>query len=372
LAIPQQRDPELTRKRLTEWLDERLDHPPDLAVSDVAIPTMGFSSETFYLTATWSEDGQSRSERLVTRVQPVAYQALLDPDVMTQYRMMAALDAHSVPVARVRWAEDDPAVLGAPFFVMGHVDGRCPTSVPSYHMGGWVKDLTAVERERMWLSAMDAWTRIPRLNWADGFGFLDTGKGVPGLDRLLSWVERWYGWAMQERARDLTDAALDWVLSNRPTPSSVVVSWGDASACNMIYGDDLAVGAVIDFEMASLAPREVDLGWWLFWDRFMTEGSGVPLLDGFPSRADTIAHYESLVGEKVRDLEYYEVLAALRMATISSKFADMQIEFGLLGKDSTLATNSPVTQILARYLDLPVPDLAPEYKALLERLAHGG
>ncbi len=39
---------------------------------------------------------------------------------------------------------------------------------------------------------------------------------------------------------------------------------------------DFEVVAVLDWEMASLGPPEVDLAWFLFFERFFSEGLGTP------------------------------------------------------------------------------------------------
>ena len=45
---------------------------------------------------------------------------------------------------------------------------------------------------------------------------------------------------------------------------------------NMIFDDDMNVVAVLDWEMAWLGSPEIDLGWWVFFDRYYTEGIGAP------------------------------------------------------------------------------------------------
>ena len=49
-----------------------------------------------------------------------------------------------------------------------------------------------------------------------------------------------------------------------------MVSWGDARIGNMMYRDFEPV-AVLDWEMAGLGPRELDLGWMIFLHRFFQD-----------------------------------------------------------------------------------------------------
>lgn len=60
----------------------------------------------------------------------------------------------------------------------------------------------------------------------------------------------------------------------------------------MLYRD-LQPVAVLDWEMAALGPPEVDLGWWLFLNRFHSQGMGNPTLPGFPDDATTVALWEA-------------------------------------------------------------------------------
>ena len=372
MAIPKPRDPSFTRARLAAWLPTKLPGTSDVTISDLEIPRSGFSNETFYFDATWIEDGTPRRERLAVRARPQGDGLFLGADVMLQWRMMKALAEHTtVPVPPLFWEEPDLAILGSPFFIMGHVDGRVATEVPSYHRKGWVADLAPADRDRLWRNAIAELCKVARLDWREGFGFLADGGGTPGLDRYLAWVEEWYRWAAKGRDVGVVDAALEWLLAHRPRDPSLAVVWGDSRIGNMIIRDDLSVGAVIDWEMATLGPAEVDLGWWLFFERFLTEGSRTASLEGIPGRDETIAHWESLAGRPARDVHYYEVLGALRMAIIVMRSTAKHIEVGMLPATTKMASHNPMTQILARALDLPVPDLAPEYVALLARIEAG-
>ncbi len=67
-------------------------------------------------------------------------------------------------------------------------------------------------------------------------------------------------------------------------------SWGDARIGNMMFEDFTPV-AVLDWEMASIGPREIDIGWMIYIHRFfqdMVEDLGMP---GMPHilRRDTVA-----------------------------------------------------------------------------------
>ena len=72
-------------------------------------------------------------------------------------RIQHALADTDVPTARMYWLEEDERFLGAPFYLMGRVDGRIPPDNPTYHQAGWLKDeLSPGEREALWWSGLEA------------------------------------------------------------------------------------------------------------------------------------------------------------------------------------------------------------------------
>ena len=80
----------------------------------------------------------------------------------------------------------------------------------------------------------------------------------------------------------------------------------------MIF-DDFTCVAVLDWEMTCLGQPEMDLGWWLYFDRQFTEGIALPRrAGGFPSREATIDRYQELARAGPRDIRYYEVFAGFR------------------------------------------------------------
>jgi aminoglycoside phosphotransferase (APT) family kinase protein len=260
-------------------------------------------------------------------------------------------------------------VLGAPFFVMHAVPGHVLLARPSIHSHGWLPSLTTSERERLWNSALDALVAIHAVDWTENHSFLLDGDpaGVSAaghLDRIADW----YRWATSEREYPITDAALERLLQRRATiaTASPTLVWGDARVGNMIFGGDHRVAAVIDWEIASIGPPEIDVGHWLFFDRFATDAVGVELLPGWPDRGATVARYEERSGRALGDLEWFEMLEELVIATTLIRQADARVARGVAAPDTRMGHDNTVTQMLARRLALPVPDVSPDY------LAHRG
>ena len=109
-----------------------------------------------------------------------------------------------------------------------------------------------------------------------------------------------------------------------------MLSWGDARIGNLMYRDFTPV-AVLDWEMASLGPRDLDVGWMIYLHRFFDDLAVSYGLRGLPSllRRDSVAStYESLTGYAPRDLDWYTTYAAVRHAVIMTRVGLRQVYFG--------------------------------------------
>lgn len=358
MPIPQARDVDVTRVQLTTWLRRKLPHATDVAVGEIGLPSgSGFSNETLLIDASWHEGGAPTAARLVARVKPTAYAIFPEYDLHKQYRVMELLAPTSVPVPRMRWYEDDASVLGQTFYVMDRVDGVIPPDHPPFTHGGWLFEATPAQQGALARSALDVLADLHRLDWrALGFDFLARPEyGATPFAQQLGYYTMMLRWAAAGRAMPIADATLAWLEQHRPAQEPAAsLTWGDSRIGNMIFRDFRPV-AVLDWEMVTLGPGEVDLAWWLVLDRYHTEGVGAQPLPGFPSRDAIIAQYQDIVGRRVQDLFYYEVWGAFRFALVLIRVADMMTEYGVMPPDSGFERNNPATQMLAKMLELPPP-----------------
>ena len=144
-----------------------------------------------------------------------------------------------------------------------------------------------------------------------------------GLDQQLSYYRDFLDWATQGEKVPVIESTWRWLVEHRPAEEGeVVISWGDSRIGNIIW-DDFTCAAVVDWEMASLAQPELDLGWWLYFDRQFSEGLGVPRPAGFGSHEDTIERYSELMGRPMRDIFYYEIFSGFRFAVVMYRLSDL-------------------------------------------------
>jgi aminoglycoside phosphotransferase (APT) family kinase protein len=109
-----------------------------------------------------------------------------------------------------------------------------------------------------------------------------------------------------------------------------VLSWGDARIGNIIY-QGFEPAAVLDWEMAALGPRELDVAWFVFLHRFFQDIAQVFGLDGLPDflrRSDVERQYQEQTGYQLRDMDFYLVYAAVRHANVMARVKRRMIHFG--------------------------------------------
>ncbi|MFF8728723.1 phosphotransferase family protein [Streptomyces sp. NPDC015171] len=325
------RDPEELTRRLSAWLGTRL---PGAEAARVTVPASnGMSSETLLFDIDHPRPPVA-SCALRLAADPAAYTVFPEYDMARQYRTLRLVAEHTdVPVPRVLWLEEDPGPLGAPFFVMERVAGRVPPDVMPYtYQGSWLHAASDDERERLEAATVGLLARLHGQVPPAEAEFLALPGPGDALSRHVTAQRAYYSWVIDGLARSpLIEAAFDRLARLWPSdPGEPVLSWGDARIGNIVY-DGFDPVAVLDWEMAALAPREVDLGWTIYLHRFfqdLTTGSGQPGLPGFLSRDRVEARYARLTGHTPRDMEFYTLYAALRHAIVMLRIAYRQAYFG--------------------------------------------
>jgi aminoglycoside phosphotransferase (APT) family kinase protein len=350
---PIQRDPEKTSATIAEWLGRIFPGAHDITITKLhAPPSSGFSGETILVDAEWSENGTREAHPLAIRVEPTTYDVFLEPDLGVQYKVMKALADHTdVPMPPMLGFESDRALLGGQFFLMGRVDGEAAPDSPAYTEEGWIKDATPEQQGKLYDSGLRAMAGVHNSDWRK--------LGLESIARdEFDYVERYYVWAQEPGSENPTmDAAMAWMRANLPSPTDdPALCWGDSRPGNQLYRD-FEVVAVLDWEMVTIGDPIMDLGWWLFLQRFHTEGTGVPLLPGFFEEPRAVARWEELTGRQVDPdvLHFYIGFAGIRFGCVMMRLATLMSEFGILPVESNMARNNPVLAVLANHLGLPAP-----------------
>jgi aminoglycoside phosphotransferase (APT) family kinase protein len=356
----------------SRWLEARLRGEAEglfeaFELASVELPPAGQSGTTVLFTVNWKVGGVPQSIDIVLRVQPGGHHIFHKPDIIREFAIMKGIAAASqVPVPSMLWKEPDPSVLGAPFIVMSRVRGTVPQGKPSIHLVGWLPTLQPSQRTMLYRNGIDALAALHRVDWRRSHAFLSREqKDKNDLKSHLERFEAWHRWAAKGRNYELIEAALDHLKAQAASidEGEPVLVWGDARMGNVMFGDDFGVAAVLDWEVASIGPAGIDVGYWLMMDDFHSDANGVPRLPGVPDRAATLARYEEMLGHKVPDTEYFELLGAAQMAITLIRQSDSRVASGAIPADSRLAHENAFTQMIARRLGLPIPPLSAEFLA---------
>lgn len=325
---------------MSRWLSTVL---PGAAAPEITVESgvdaNGMSSETIILTGRWSADGEPQAQKWVARVAPTPQ----DVPVFSEYRMDHQFDVirlvqeHTdVPVPQVRWLENSGDVLGTPFFLMDYVDGRVPPDVMPYTFGGnWFADSPAEQRRELQDATVGVIAKLHSIPEPEKvFGFLDDGSDRNALRRNLNWLQDWYQFAVPDIGRSsLVERALDWLEANWPADAAgndPVLIWGDSRVGNVLYSGYQPV-AVLDWEMATLGPREMDAAWMIFAHNVFQELAGLAGLPGLPDfmrEEDVKTTYTALTGVGLGDLHWFYVYSGVIWACVFMRTSARRVRFG--------------------------------------------
>ena len=125
--------------------------------------------------------------------------------------------------------------------------------------------------------------------------------------------------------------------------------WGDARLGNVLYDDDRSITSVLDWELASIGPAEMDLAWYLALDD-LTVHFTKRTLPGFLTRAELVATYAHALGRAVVDLAWHEIFALVRSTAINDRQARLAAETGA-SYPGVAGDDNPVLAYLTAKID---------------------
>lgn len=331
------RDAQSVGRRLAHWLTGVVGAA--VSVDEIGgTDANGMSSETLLFRARWRGSDGEHDERLVARIAPDAGDLPVFPsyDMAAQFdtlRLVAQLT--QVPVPPVRWCEPTGGAIGTPFFVMDRVDGVVPPDVMPYTFGGnWLADATPEQQQRLQDTTVDALVALHAVDDAPArFAFLRRAEpGDTALRRHVAHTAAIAAYAGQAGPLPpLIDRGFAWLDAHWPAyESPAALSWGDARIGNVLYRDFAPV-ALLDWEMAGLGPRELDVAWLATSHRIfqhLTEMLGLPGMPAFLRLDDVAERYARASGHEPRDLDFFTAYAALQWAVVLIRTGQRQVHFG--------------------------------------------
>ncbi len=337
-------DPTALRAWLGATVPELL---PAGAIVTVRQFPAGFSNLT-YLVAITSEDGE---RALVLRRPPRGVKPGIAHDVLREYGILSALHPLGVPVPLPIASCNDASIIGAPFFVMAHVDGvvlrgASPTELTSEPatMSSRLGELshTFVQTLAQLHDVDVSEGPLAALGRPDGY----VARQVQG------WTKRWHASRTSE-VSDL-DAVAAWLEANRPPDRGVSLVHNDFKFDNLVLDREhlTRVRAILDWEMATIGDPLMDLGTSLaYWVEagdapiFRSLGLGVTALPGAMTRAELVQAYGATSGRDVSDAPFYYAFGLFKVAIIAQQIYARSVQ-GLTA-DARFAALGGVVRALA-------------------------
>lgn len=256
------------------------------------------------------------SSRWVLRRPPTGGLTPSAHDVAREYRVVDGLHSTGVPVARAVALCEDPSVMGAPFAVVDHVDGRVVRTS---------KDLESLSDNDVNRCVDELIRVLATLHDVDyracGLGEFGRPDGYLGRQ-----VRLWAGQWERVKSRDLPDvdrlyAALRVTI---PPVSESAIVHGDFRVDNTLldHGDVGRIAAVVDWELATLGDPLTDVALMCVYrnpalDRVLGEDAAWTSAR-MPSADDLAQRYSATSGRELAHWNFYLALANFKLAVIAA------------------------------------------------------
>jgi len=259
-------------------------------------------------------------QEYVLRRPPLGPVAATAHDMGREYRVLSVLyRAYSLAPRAYDYC-DDPAVIGAPFFVMERRRGEVVRRVIPPQFGG---GNDPVANRRISEALVDALADLHDVDYR-AIGLESLGKPDGFLRRQID------GWAGRyERSKThevkLVDDLVAWLRTREPAAPPATLLHNDWRLDNMMLdaADPGRVEAVFDWDMCTLGDPLCDLGTLLA--SWMEAGEGLSgatagtmpsNVPGFLTRREAVARYGERRGVDVSTVPYYYVFGLFKIGVV--------------------------------------------------------
>lgn len=232
-----------------------------------------------------------------------------------EYRVQRALGSGPVPVPRMLLYGDDPAIIGTPFYVMEHLEGRV-------FRDPRLPGLAASQRTAVYAAMAKTLADLHATDLLQA-QLGDLGRhGGYFARQLRRWTSQYDG-LVSTRDPDM-DRMIVWLEGKLPASEATTLIHGDYRLENLIYhpGEPRIIG-VLDWELTTLGDPLADLAYNCLpyhVSLFTQPGFEGNVPQGIPDEAGYRALYEAAGGQAIdgRNWQYALVFSIFRLAAISA------------------------------------------------------
>lgn len=321
--------PGLDLGALTSWLDGAA---PGLRRGPLtaSMITGGLSNLTFRVCD--GKDAEDGGHVWALRRPPVAHTLPTAHDMAREFRVISALSPTTVPVPEPVLLCADPAVLGAPFYLMSFVDG------------------VVLDRPEVLATLSPAAARLACEELVDTLlelheldpvrnGLADLGHPDGFLARQ---VRRWSSqWAASRTGPDdhlagLAETVATDLTRHLPGQSRAGLVHGDYRLTNLIYTQDVtAIAAVVDWELTTLGDPLADVGLLMVYQNLALAGDftmpRTPGSAGFLSAEQLAERYAAGSRRDLAALDWYVAFGSFKLAVIAQGIHYRHVHGGSAG-----------------------------------------
>jgi aminoglycoside phosphotransferase (APT) family kinase protein len=282
----------------------------------------GRSNLTFRVT-------DAKGVALVVRRPPLGHVLASAHDMGREHRLISAVGTTNVPVPPALGLCSDESVNGAPFYVMGFVDGvvldtpdkaavmdRETRRAAGFHLIDVLADLHAID--------------------VDAVGLGDLARHGGYVERQLKrWSTQWAN--SKTRELPVIDEIERRLRERIPEQQGTSIAHGDYRLGNCLT--DTATGrinAVLDWELCTLGDPLADVGYLgVYWT---DDGQSANRMNdptpagGFPLYSELVERYAQKTGRDVSNVEYYRAFGSFRLAVIAEGVYARYLN-GVMGDD---------------------------------------
>ncbi len=236
-------------------------------------------------------------------------------DMVREFRILHAVNPHFPPAPKVYLVCEDPAILGAAFFLMERRRGivlrdRVPAELAAHENYA----------RRISRAFVDCLVRLHAVD-VEQRGLLALGKPEGFVARQVrGWSSRWEHSRTEPNPE--MDGVMKWLASTIPPSGKPTLVHNDFKLDNMMIDSRSPdrIEAVLDWEMATVGDPLCDLGLTLcYWSSALVPGTGHEAITagaGWYRHHEFVAHYAEKTGRDLSALRWHEVLGFFKLAVI--------------------------------------------------------